>query len=44
MIITLAIIGALFIGINALLGLVLWTIASIKEYRNDRSVKSTRKN
>lgn len=33
MIITLAIIGALFIGINALLGLVLWTIASIKEYK-----------
>lgn len=39
MIITLAVIGALFIGINALLGLVLWTIASIKEYRNTKKAR-----
>lgn len=36
MITVLAIIGALFVGINAVLGLVLWTIASIKEYRRGK--------
>lgn len=44
MITVLAIIAIVAIAINAIGFGVMWAVKSIKEYRNDRSVKPTRKN